>query len=126
LVHLALIVTALTSLIFEYVLTVHIVLGLIFIGFVVAHLVQRRRTSSRLARSLWRVRDWSRSPARLALADLFLTVVSIAMLASGFWDWSLGHPTKIRWHALTGFGLAAFLLIHTYRRRRRLRVSRVT
>jgi len=126
LVHLALIVAALTSLVFEFVLTVHIVLGLIFIGFVVIHLIQRRRTSSRLARSLWRVRDWSRSPVRLALADLTLTVASVAMLASGFWDWSLGHPTKIRWHALTGFGLAAFLLIHSYRRRRRLRVSRVT
>jgi len=125
-VHLALIVAALTSLVFEFVLTVHIVLGLIFIGFVVIHLIQRRRTSSRLARSLWRVRDWSRSPVRLALADLTLTVASVAMLASGFWDWSLGHPTKIRWHALTGFGLAAFLLIHSYRRRRRLRVSRVT
>lgn len=124
--HLALIVAALTSLVFEFVLTVHIVLGLIFIGFVVIHLIQRRRTSSRLARSLWRVRDWSRSPVRLALADLTLTVASVAMLASGFWDWSLGHPTKIRWHALTGFGLAAFLLIHSYRRRRRLRVSRVT
>jgi len=47
------------------------------------------------------------------------------MLVSGFWDWSAGHPTKIRWHAITGVMLAILLLAHTVRRRSRLRRSAV-
>lgn len=43
------------------------------------------------------------------------------MLVSGFWDWFAGHPTKIRWHAITG----VVLPVHTARRRSRLRRSRV-
>jgi hypothetical protein len=47
------------------------------------------------------------------------------MLASGFWDWSLGHPTRIRYHALVGVGLAVLLLVHSVTRRKRLRTSKV-
>jgi hypothetical protein len=114
------------SLIFEFVLTIHIVFGLIFTVFVAVHLIQRRRTTTRLGKGLRHVSGWLNAPGRLAWADLFLAGLSTAMLASGFWDWSLGHPTRIRWHAVTGFALAALLLTHTFRRRRRLRVSRVT
>jgi hypothetical protein len=125
LVHLGLILTVLTSLIFEFVLTIHIVLGLVFAGLVVIHLLQRRHTSNRLAKSLLRLGDWSQSRWRLAVADLCLSLLSIAMLISGFWDWSIGHPTKIRWHALTGIALAVLLLSHTVRRWERLRISGV-
>ena len=48
---------------------------------------------------------------------------TIGMLASGLWDWAAGHPTRIRWHALTGVGLAVYLLVHTLRRRARMRRS---
>lgn len=125
LVHLALIVTAIVSLVFEFVLTIHVVVGLVFVGFVVVHLAQRRRATGRLVRHLVRARGRYLGPARLAWADLSLAVLSGAMLLSGLWDWAEGHPTRIRWHALTGVALAALLIVHTLRRRRRLRTSKI-
>lgn len=125
LVHLALLATVTVSLVLEPVLTLHIALGLAFVGFVVVHLVQRRRTTTRLARRLPRIGHWSDAGGRMALADALLAALTVAMLASGLYDWLAGHPTRIRWHALTGVTLAAFLLVHTVRRRKRLRRSAV-
>jgi ABC-type thiamin/hydroxymethylpyrimidine transport system permease subunit len=121
-VHLGLIVTTVVSLVLEPVLTVHIGLGLAFVALVVAHLVQRRRTSTALLR---RLPDISRSAGRLALVDALLAALTIAMFASGVWDWALGHPTRIRWHAITGVVLAGLLVVHTVRRWRRLGTSRI-
>jgi hypothetical protein len=59
------------------------------------------------------------------LADTALALLTAAMLASGLWDWLGGHPTRIRWHAVTGVLLAGFLVVHTVRRRGRLRRSTV-
>ena len=58
-------------------------------------------------------------------ADALLAVITAGMLISGFWDWFARHPTKIRWHAITGVVLAILLLIHTVRRWSRLRRSKV-
>ena len=113
------------SLLFEFVLTVHIVVGLAFCALVVAHLAQRRRTSNRLLRRLVRVTSLAQPQGRLALADLFLSAITLAMLVSGLWDWSIGHPTRVRYHAITGVVLAIVLLVHTWNRRRRIRSSRV-
>jgi hypothetical protein len=123
LVHLGLIVTVSVSLVFEPVLTIHILVGLVFVALVVAHLLQRRRVSATLARRLLRVRGWTLPAGRLALSDALLTALTVVMLASGLWDWRIGHPTKIRWHAISGFVLAGYLLVHTLRRRARLRAS---
>ena len=125
LVHLGLIATAVTSLIFEFVLTAHIIVGLLFVGLVVVHLAQRRRTSNRLIRRLAKVRLLNQPQGRLAVADLVLTLLTIGMLASGLWDWSLGHPTRLRFHALSGVGLAILLLTHSAARWKRMRTSRV-
>jgi hypothetical protein len=126
LVHLGLIATVVVSLIFEpLVLTIHIVVGLVFAVLVGAHLLQRRRVSVNLAARLVRVMGLGRRAGRLALADALLAAVTLAMLASGFWDWFTGHPTRIRWHALTGVALAVLLAVHTIRRRSRLRRSQV-
>ncbi len=126
LVHLGLMATVVVSLIFEpLVLTIHIVVGLAFVALVGAHLAQRRQVSANLAARLARVTALWRPAGRLALADAVLAVVTLAMLASGFWDWFAGHPTRIRWHALTGVALAILLAIHTVRRWSRLRRSRV-
>jgi len=125
LVHVGLIVTAVTSLTFEFVLTIHILVGLVFIAFVVAHLVQRRRTSVRLLRRLADVRLLRKSRGRLAVADLVLMLLTVGMFASGLWDWSLGHPTRIRFHALLGVGLALALVTHSIARWKRMRTSRV-
>jgi hypothetical protein len=120
-----LILTAAVSLAFEPVLTLHILFGLFFAALVVVHLMQRRRTSGRLAKRLLRVRSLYRPGGRMAVADGLLATVTLAMLVSGFWDWSTGHPTRIRWHAITGVLLAGYLLVHTVRRRNRLRSSQI-
>ena len=124
-VHLGLMVTTVVSLILEPILTVHIVLGLAFTVLVVVHLVQRRRIGATLARRLGALRGLARKPDRLAVADAMLTLFTLAMFISGIWDWVLGHPTRIRWHAITGVVLAGFLLVHTLRRWRRLRTSHI-
>jgi hypothetical protein len=100
------------------VLAIHIAVGLAFAVLASMHLTQRRRVSGRLVARLARVRILARPAGRLAL-------VTVGMLISGFWDWFAGHPTKIRWHAITGVVLAILLVAHTVRRRRRLRRSTV-
>jgi hypothetical protein len=126
LVHLGLIGTAVVSLVFEpLVLAIHIAIGLAFAVLAGTHLAQRRRVSARLLVRLARVRIPAGPAGRLALADLLLAAVTAGMLVSGFWDWLAGHPTRIRWHAITGIVLAILLLAHTVRRRRRLRRSMV-
>jgi hypothetical protein len=124
-VHLGLMVTALVALVFEPILTIHIVVGLTFSVLVVAHLAQRRRVSQKLLTRLGRLRTLYRPGARRALADALLALVTVGMLVSGFWDWSLGHPTRIRWHAVTGIVLAVLLVVHTVRRWARLRSSQI-
>ena len=126
LVHLGLIGTLVVSLVFEpLVLAIHIAVGLVFAVLTGLHLAQRRRVSASLLARLARVRMLARPSGRLALADLLLAVITAGMLASGFWDWFAGHPTKIRWHAITGVVLAILLVVHTIRRRSRLRRSAV-
>ena len=124
-VHLVLIVSAGASLALEPVLSLHIGLGLLFVAFVVAHLGQRRRVTVSLARRFRSARSLVRPGGRLAMTDAVLTALTIVMLASGLWDWAEGHPTRIRWHAITGVLLAGFLGVHTVRRRARLRASTV-
>ena len=124
-VHLVLIASAVTSLALEPMLTLHIALGLTFVAFVVAHLAQRRRVSLSLLRRFRSVRGVVGPGGRMAITDAVLTVLTLGMLASGLWDWAEGQPTRIRWHAITGVLLAGFLIVHTLRRRTRLRRSTV-
>jgi hypothetical protein len=124
-VHVALMGTALVSLLLEPVLILHVVIGLVFVLLVACHLIQRRRISKRLAVRLLRVRSLLLPGGRLALADGFLFIITTAMLVSGFWDLWAPHRTKIRWHAITGIVLTVYLVVHTWRRRRKLRVSQI-
>jgi hypothetical protein len=124
-VHLGLIGSAVVSLAWEPVLTIHIFVGLLLVALVVTHLAQRRRVSTALLAGLVRRRSIPSRSTRTAAADLLLLAVTTLMFASGLWDWLAGHPTRIRWHALSGVALAALVLIHTVRRRRRLLDSRV-
>ena len=126
LVHLGLIGTVIVSLVFEpLVLAIHIAVGLAFAVLAGMHLLQRRRVSASLLRRLARLQALAGPAGRLALADMLLAVITAGMLVSGFWDWFAGHPTKIRWHAITGVVLAILLLVHTVRRWSRLRRSKV-
>jgi hypothetical protein len=124
-VHVTLIGSAITSLVLEPVLSLHVAFGVVFVLFVGLHLAQRRRISKRLAVRLLKVQKLLAPPGRLALADGFLFVITMAMLVSGFWDLWAPHHTKIRWHAITGVVLTAFLVAHTVRRWRRLRFSQI-
>ena len=118
--------TLVVSLVLETDKLIHIVLGLIFVALVVAHLWQRRRTSLGLVRRLAKFGQLYKRPVRLALSDLVLTLLTAAMVVSGFWDWIVGHPTKIRWHAITGIALTVYVVVHTVRRWKRLRSSKVS
>lgn len=123
--HLGLMASVVVSLSFEFILTVHIVVGLIFVALVICHLVQRRKISSTLARRLTRFTTSQGRLGRMAVSDALLALLTLAMLGSGFVDVALGHPTQIRWHALLGVALTAFLVVHTLRRRRRLKSSAI-
>ncbi|MEO6885496.1 MAG: hypothetical protein ABI232_04300 [Jatrophihabitantaceae bacterium] len=125
-VHVGLIGTVVISLCFEPMLTIHIVVRLVFIGLCVAHLRQRRRITSNLLRRLVHPLTLYRTQGRLAVADAVLAALTIVMLTSGLWDWLSGHPTRIRWHAISGVLLTGLLLVHTVRRGSRLRSSHIT
>lgn len=107
------------------VLLIHIFVGLLFAALVGIHVTQRRHVSGRLLRQFLRVRTLHRPRGKLAIADVLLGALTVGMLVSGFWDWYAGHPTRIRWHALTGFLLVAFLVVHTLNRQNRLRSSHI-
>ena len=113
------------SLTFEPVLVVHIAVGLLSAAMVVAHLMQRRRVSDPLAARLLRACMLHRSGDRLAVADELLAALTIGMILAGLWDWSAAPPIRIRWHAITGVVLAGCALVHTLRRRARLRAPQV-
>ena len=94
-------------------------------GFVVAHLVQLKKISTALTKQFLKVRIWKNRQSRLAMSDFLLAFLSAGMLISGLFDWWLGHPSKIRWHAIFGVLLTAHLILHSVRRRKRLRVSQI-
>ncbi len=124
LVHLGLIGAAVVSLAFEPVLSIHIGVGLLFIGFVGAHLAQRREVSTRLLSGLIKHRSCRRRTTRTAVADIVLLSVCVFVLGSGVWDWLLG-PTRLRWHAISGVVMAGLIVSHTLRRGRRVLTSRI-
>ena len=124
-VHIGLIGSAIVSLVLEPILVLHVIFGVLFVFLVACHLAQRRRISKRLAVGLLKARGLLLPGGRLALADGFLFIVTSAMLISGFWDLWAPHHTKIRWHAITGVVMTVFLIVHTVRRRARLRISNI-
>ncbi|HEY1830163.1 MAG TPA: hypothetical protein VGG38_07970 [Acidimicrobiales bacterium] len=114
----------------------HVILGLAFAGFVVTHLVQRRRTVRRLAGSLVRVRTFYKRRGRMAMADLLLALATIDVVVSGTVDGLSGHQTPLPlsaigvhtylgWHTASCLLLLACVVPHVLRRRNRLRSSHV-
>jgi hypothetical protein len=105
----------------------HSVVGLVFVGLVAVHLVQRRRTIARLAIQLVRARAFVERRVRLAASDLLLFVITVNVLVSGILDWNRGQPTQLplpgpfdRWHLDSGLALVLYLSVHGWRRRKRL------
>jgi heme exporter protein D len=111
---------------------IHADIGLAFVGLVVIHLLQRRRTVARMAFQLARARSFVQRRIRLAGSDLLLAFITLNVLVSGVWDWSRGQPVQLplprpfdRWHLLSGIALVIYLTVHVWQRRRRLRGSTI-
>jgi len=69
---------------------------------------------------------------RLAVSDLLLLFITVNVLVSGVVDWSRGAPTRLplpkpfyRWHLDSGLVLVVYLVVHVWRRKRRLRTSTI-
>ena len=110
----------------------HTVVGLVFVGLVVVHLAQRRRTIARMATQVARARTVVRRGLRLAVSDLVLLFITVNVLVSGVVDWGRGAPTRLplpapfyRWHLDSGAALVIYLAVHVWRRRKRLRRSTI-
>jgi len=116
-VDLALLTAAVVSVLAEPVsIAIHSVLGLVFAGFVVPHLWNRRAWIRGTLRRLWQRRSLSRALRwSLSQASLLL-VLTMIVTASGLWDWLDGR-TKIRWHAISSIILLAVVIRHTWTRR---------
>jgi hypothetical protein len=105
----------------------HTVAGLVFVGLVAVHLVQRRRTLARMASQLVRARTFIERRIRPAVSDLLLFFITVNVLVSGIVDWNRGQPTQLplpvpfdRWHLDSGLALVIYLAVHVWRRRKRL------
>jgi hypothetical protein len=105
----------------------HTIVGLVFVGLVAVHLVQRRRTLARMATQFVRARTFVDRRVRLAVSDLLLLFITVNVLASGLVDWNRGELTQLplpvpfdRWHLDSGFALVIYLAVHVWRRRKRL------
>ncbi len=110
----------------------HTVVGFVFVGLVVVHLGQRRRTITRMATQIVRARTSVERRTRLALSDLVLLFITLNLLVSGVVDWNRGAPTQLplpapfyRWHLDSGLALVIYLAVHVWRRRKRLRRSTI-
>jgi hypothetical protein len=110
----------------------HTDVGLVFVGLVVVHLAQRRRTLARMATRIARTRTLVERRIRLDVSDLVLLFITVNVLVSGVVDWGRGAPTQLplpkpfyRWHLDSGVFLVVYLAVHVWRRRKRLRRSTI-
>ncbi len=110
----------------------HTVVGLVFVGLVVVHLVQRRRTIARLVAQLVQARALVKLRIRLTVSDLLLLFITLNVLLSGILDWARGEPLQLplpapfyRWHLDSGIALVIYLAVHVWHRRKRLRRSTI-
>jgi heme exporter protein D len=113
-------------------IAIHTDVGLVFVGLVVVHLAQRRRTLARMATQLARARTFVEQRIRLAVSDVLLLFITLNVLVSGILDWRRGVPIQLplprpfgRWHLDSGLVLVVYLAVHVWRRRKRLRRSTI-
>ena len=138
-VHLALLITIIVALVPLLLfgvsprVTVHIVIACVFLGLVVVHLAQRRRTLTKLIAQLGRAGSRMRG-RRLAVSDAIFAFLAANVLASGIYDLTTGRNTRIPlpglrlfigWHSLSSLVFLGYLITHVIRRRKRLRRSRI-
>jgi hypothetical protein len=105
----------------------HVVVGFAFVGLVLLHLLQRRQTLGHMARHVVAATTILERSIRLAASDLVLVVITVNVLVSGIVDWGRGEPSELplpvpfdRWHLDSGLALIVYLVVHVWRRRKRL------
>lgn len=93
-------------------IAIHTDVGLVFVGLVIVHLAQRRRTLARMATRLVRARTFAERRIRLAVSDVVLLFNTLNVLVSGILGWSRGMPIQLplprpfdRWHLDSGLVL---------------------
>jgi hypothetical protein len=113
-------------------IAIHTDVGLVFVGLVVVHLAQRRRTLARMATQIVRARTSAGRRIHLTVSDLLLLIITLNVLVSGLLDWSRGVPIQLplprpfdRWHLDSGLILVIYLAVHVWHRRKRLRRSTI-
>lgn len=135
-VHLGLLCTAAAALatldLLHVRIAFHTDVGLAFVGFVVVHLAQRRRTVARMAIQIVRARTFVERRVRLTASDVLLFFITMNVLVSGVLDWGRGAPIQLpfpkpfyRWHLDAGLVLVIYLAVHVGRRRKRIRRSTI-
>jgi hypothetical protein len=138
LVLLASLVGSLVSLIWlSHSITLHVVIGVMFMAVLLIHFFQRRRTIVSFAKQLVGLRARSRTSTRLAVSDVILELLVLNVLVSGIVDVihhqatqlnflsSVIPPGLLQWHKLAAFALVIYATVHVIRRRRRLRRSHI-
>lgn len=110
----------------------HAVVGLVFGGLVVVHLVQRRHRIGRMLAQVAGLRPRVERELRLLASDSILAFITLNVVASGIVDWGRGQPVALplplpfgRWHAFSSILLVGYLVVHVARRWRRLRRSMI-
>lgn len=113
-------------------IAIHTDVGLVFVGLVLVHLAQRRRTLARMATQLIRAKTFVERRIRLTVSDVLLLFITLNVLVSGILDWNRGAPISLplprpftRWHLDSGIVLVVYLAVHVWRRRKRLRRSMI-
>jgi hypothetical protein len=141
-VHLALLISlagSLLSLIYlSHSITIHVVLGVLFMVMVFFHLFQRRRTITVLLKRLFGVQTRTRAASKLVVSDIVLELLVLNVLVSGIVDGvnhyatefpfatALGLPPGLsQWHKLAAIALVIYATVHIIRRRKRLRRSHI-
>ena len=113
-------------------LTLHIILGLIFVGLIGAHLYQRKNTVGFLTKQLVSRGGKSRQKSGLARSDAILLFFFLLMFVTGILDWINGSPVRLPFpppfnllHKFAGLVLLIYVIVHFLRRRSRLRRSTI-
>jgi hypothetical protein len=112
---------------------IHADVGLAFAALVVAHLVQRRHRIAGMFARLWGLRRRVLRELRLLASDAILAFITANVVVSGILDWNRGAPLLLpflpspfaRWHLLSSAVLVVYLVVHVWRRWRRLRRSTI-
>ncbi|HEY3952197.1 MAG TPA: hypothetical protein VGM53_02385 [Streptosporangiaceae bacterium] len=112
---------------------IHADVGLAFAVLVIAHLTQRRHRIAGMFARLWGFRRRVLRELRLLASDAILAFVTVNVVVSGILDWNRGAPLQLpflpapfaRWHLLSSAVLVVYLVVHVWRRWRRLRRSTI-